>query len=390
VKLKEYIEHEYKAVGFMASSGNGFHIHFPLPRYPLVGVKFRREVNAKVTAFAKRVSANVGVEIDHTYDIRRVSTVIGSLNLKIPTEPLETKWEKSLAELPFDKAVETIQTARKANQRLLEAIMDESTEPQEVHIVDDGAEFTADEDKRLNDLRLQDEKLDALLDGVWKGYKSRSEAEMALVTKLISYGFSKNQIFYIMQEKSKLKKWSESNPSYRELTFKKASAFIQKGGQRAITQEQQPVHLENQPEKPIENLLNGGEDPLEVLITPVRRKVLLEPAISSIILAGFSAYTGTPMNTIVLKKKTAEGGTYTLKNTLDIFPPEDVLFLDSVCPTSFFHERTTGFMNKDTNEDITQRIEELRIRIENLKKNENAKAERENAERELKSLPKML
>jgi len=32
----------------------------------------------------------------------------------------------------------------------------------------------------------------------------------------------------------------------------------------------------------------------------------------------------------------------------------------------------------------------LRIRIENLKKNENAKAERENAERELKSLPKML
>jgi len=64
VKLKEYIEHEYKAVGFMASSGNGFHIHFPLPRYPLVGVKFRREVNAKVTAFAKRVSANAGVEID--------------------------------------------------------------------------------------------------------------------------------------------------------------------------------------------------------------------------------------------------------------------------------------------------------------------------------------
>ena len=31
-KLKEHIEIAYGAVGFLANSGNGFHIHFPLPR----------------------------------------------------------------------------------------------------------------------------------------------------------------------------------------------------------------------------------------------------------------------------------------------------------------------------------------------------------------------
>ena len=387
VKLKEYIEREYHAVGFLALSGNGVHLHFPLPKYPLVGTNFRREVNAKVTAFAKRVAANAGSEIDHTYDIRRVSTVIGSLNLKIPTAPLETKWEKSLEELPFEKAVEVIQSARNANQKLLEAIMNENAGAPAQSGTEETGELTEEEKirvaNRIDILRAEDEKLDTLLDGETKGYKSRSEAEFALIIKLVQYGFSKKEIFYIMDNISQQKKWKEARTSYKEHTYKKAKQYAEAYAQeRALMQEQKP-----KPE-PVENPLKEGEDPLEVLLKPVRRKVLLEPAIKTIILAAFSAYTGKPMNTLLLKKKTAEGGTYTLKNTLEIFPPEDVLFLDSVSPTSFFHERITGFMDKDTNEDITQKIEELRTRIEALKKDENAKAEREMAEKELKRLLK--
>jgi len=382
-KLREYIEHKYNARGFLASSGNGMHLHFPLPRFPLVGENFRREVNAKVTAFAKMVSANAGVEIDHTYDIRRVSTVIGSLNLKIPTEPLETKWEKSLAELPFEQAVEVIQTARNANQRLLEAIMDENAgAPPTQTETSEGAAFTEKEANMLDELRAQDAKLDALLDGDVKGYKSRSEAEFALIIKLIQYGFSKKQIFYIMDSNiSKQNKWKEANKEkYREHTYENAKAFVETQAQeeRATTQ----------PPAPVEFPLTENDNPLEVLIAPVRRKVLLEPAIETIILAGITAYIGKPLNLILLKKKTAEGGSYTLLHTLEIFPQEDVLFLDYVTPTAFFHEHTTGFVDKITNEDITQKIEELKAKIEALSKNDALQTERGQVEKELKRLLK--
>jgi hypothetical protein len=42
--------------GFLACSGNGYHIFFPLPRFELVGAGFRREINHKVKQFAKQVS----------------------------------------------------------------------------------------------------------------------------------------------------------------------------------------------------------------------------------------------------------------------------------------------------------------------------------------------
>ena len=35
VKIQNHIENEYAAIGFRVSSGNGFHIHFPLPRFEL-------------------------------------------------------------------------------------------------------------------------------------------------------------------------------------------------------------------------------------------------------------------------------------------------------------------------------------------------------------------
>ena len=384
VKLKEYIEREYHAVGFLALSGNGLHLHFPLPHYQLLGKNFRLEVNAKVAAFSKRVAKEAGVEIDSTFDIRRVSTLIGTFNQKIPTHPLKTTWEKDLMEMPFEQAVETINTARKVNKRLIEEILNESITTPVHSETEETGELTEEEKirvaNRIDALRAEDKKLDALLDGETKGYISRSEAEFALLIKLNQYGFSKKEIFHIMDNISKQTKWKETGTSYKEHSYTKAKQYAEEYTRANTVSEEK--------QEPVENPLEEGEDPLEVLLKPVRRKVLLEPAIETIILAGITAYLDKPLNLILMKRKTAEGGSYTLINTLKIFPPEDVLSLDYVTPTAFFHEHTTGYVDKITNEDLTQKIEELKAKIEALSKDNTLQNEREAAEKELKRLLK--
>ncbi|MGC8558577.1 MAG: hypothetical protein ACP5NC_06265, partial [Nitrososphaeria archaeon] len=112
--------------------------------------------------------------------------------------------------------------------------------------------------------------------------------------------------------------------------------------------------------------LKPGEDPLQVLLEPLRRVVLMEPAVEQIIYAALSAYTLNPLNVEILKKKTGEGGSYTLLETLKIFPPEDVIILASASPTSFFHEHIEGWVDKKTNADITEQIKNLRDEIAQL------------------------
>jgi len=413
LNLRAFLQERFHAKCFLALSGNGIHLFVPFECVEVPQEK-REQLNKNLQAFAKAVSKIAEAEIDHTYDTRRVTAIIGLKNQKIPTHPLDTGWEKELYDPNEGKdvkyALQQIEDARKQNTFLREIIINydtlsetlglekrETPETQPPAPVPD-APFTPEVEARLNELKKKNPKLAALLDKnicIEKEpetmkepceyrYPSRSEAEEALLVLLVCYGFSKTQIDEIMKTKSRIGKWKERDDKYRELSYNKAVDYCAQHKAELLAEQQ----AQTPKPSPVENPLEDGEDPLEVLLKPVRRKVLLEPAIETIILAAFSAYTGKPMNTLLLKKKTAEGGTYTLKNTLEIFPPEDVLFLDHVSPTSFFHERVTGFMDKDTNEDITQKIEELRTKIEALKKDENAKAELEVAEKELKRLLK--
>jgi len=225
LKLKEYIEKEYKALGFMAFSGNGIHLHFPLPCFPLIGAQFRKEVNMKLRSFAKRVSAKADVEIDNTYDLRRVSTLIGTYNQKIPEKPLPTTWDTSFYDpLNLEKTLETIRRARQINQRLLEAILNEPITTQPI-LPQTDAEFTPETLEKLNALRQKDAKLNKLLNGEISEYKSRSEAEMALVVKLVFYGFTKSQIYKIMSKIAQTGKWNEKDDRYWNLTYEKAVKF---------------------------------------------------------------------------------------------------------------------------------------------------------------------
>jgi len=121
------------------------------------------------------------------------------------------------------------------------------------------------------------------------------------------------------------------------------------------------------PPAPVENPLKEGEDPFEAVLKPIKRVVLMEPAIETIVLAGLSAYTGRPLNIIILRKKPGQGCSYTLKHTLDVFPPEDVRFLDYDYPSGlFFRDGITGYVDRGTNEDITPKINELKQKIAEL------------------------
>lgn len=219
-KLKASIESEYSAIGFLAYSGNGFHLHFPLPRFEMPGESFREEINEKVRAFAKQVSAKFNIEIDRTYDIRRVTTLIGSLNLKIPTEPLQTAWDKQIFSGGFEQALRLVESARQQNKTLLEAILN-------VKLFAPTITPQVKSHPRFEELLKHDEKLRDLYEGDWQkhGYKSRSEAEEALLVKLLAYGFSDEEIIRMM-ENSKIGKWQEKEDGYKKLSLKKAHEYI--------------------------------------------------------------------------------------------------------------------------------------------------------------------
>ena len=126
IKLKNHIENEYVAIGFTANSGNGFHIHFPLPRFE-IPIEMREQLNKKVRSFAKSVAKIICVKIDNTYDISRRSTLIGTCNKKLP-EQIPTSWDKILFENGFQEALKTVDKARTQNKQLLDSIISSEEE----------------------------------------------------------------------------------------------------------------------------------------------------------------------------------------------------------------------------------------------------------------------
>jgi hypothetical protein len=73
--------------------------------------------------------------------------------------------------------------------------------------------------------RAHDKKLDDLLNGSIEGYPSRSEAELALVCKLLFYSATKEQVFSIM-ENGNIGKWRERPESYKHTTYNRGIHFL--------------------------------------------------------------------------------------------------------------------------------------------------------------------
>lgn len=223
IKIKNHIENEYTAIGFTACSGNGFHIHFPLPRFE-IPKEMRTQVNKKIRAFAKKTAKIANVKIDNTYDIGRRTTLIGTANRKLDN-PIPTSWNQEYFENGLEAALKLVDHARTQNKTLLDSLLstEEATQteqylatPKENHI--DIEQLCATNHKVYDLYKVANKQNEEYKK---YGYPSRSEAEAALITILVMEGFGDQEIFDLMQNCS-LGKWQEKENAYRLLTLEHA------------------------------------------------------------------------------------------------------------------------------------------------------------------------
>lgn len=210
-KFKKWMSDDFGVVGFVACSGNGYHIFYPIEPFILPSKEFRKEFNEKQRKCFKKLREVSSINFDTTTDIKRVSQPIGGFNYKIPDNPIKTYW----VDKPTDKEIEE---ARKKNLSLLTAVLD--TKIEEPHVV------VAKDHPKFSELLEHDTKLKELYAGNWQKYnfKSRSEAEQSLVTILCMNGFSDDEIKEIMRG-CKIGKWQEKEESYHNATVKKGREF---------------------------------------------------------------------------------------------------------------------------------------------------------------------
>ena len=253
INLRTFLQERFHVKGFLALSGNGIHLFFPFDCVEVPKEK-REQLNKNLQAFAKAVSKIAEAEIDHTYDTRRVTAIIGLKNQKIPKHPLDTGWEIDLYNPAEGKdvnyALQQIENARKQNTFLRDIIMNYDVLSETLRLENyktpeaqpatppPDADLTPEAEARLEELRKKNPKLDALLnkniciekepetmkEPCTYRYPSRSEAEEALLVLLVCYGFTKTQIYKIM-EKSQIGKWRERADKYRDLSYEKALKY---------------------------------------------------------------------------------------------------------------------------------------------------------------------
>lgn len=224
-QLQQHIETSFNCIGFMALSGNGYHLHFPLPITPIADNQ-QEKVNSQVTAFAKKVSKKIGKEIDSAYDINRKTTLIGSFNLKFTDQPLQTAWDRIITEGGLEKALAYVQTAREQNKELLEAIL--STPIEENKPVIDTT--TTKTHPKLEAILNNNSKLKDYYNGDFQKHTEkddRSEAEMTVICKLLMQGFTDEEIKEAMLN-CQIGKWQKDGEAYQNHTLKKAHEFLVK------------------------------------------------------------------------------------------------------------------------------------------------------------------
>lgn len=80
-------------------------------------------------------------------------------------------------------------------------------------------------EKRLENVKKADPKFRALFNGNLTNYESRSEAEYALIIKMLSHSFSPGVVPQLMWE-SGMSKWDEEDDHYREKTIESALSYF--------------------------------------------------------------------------------------------------------------------------------------------------------------------
>jgi P4 family phage/plasmid primase-like protien len=212
-KFKSWMLTTFDVVGFLACSGNGYHLFYPIDAYLLHGKHFRKEINEKQRLFFKKLREESNSNFDKVTDIRRITQPIGVPNQKIPHTPVNTFWVDS----PSD---EEMKYARERNLKILTGVLNT-----EITTKNPVAGTQMDHPK-FTELIKHDTKLRELYAGDWKKHEfpSRSEAEQSIVTVLSMSHFNGDEIKEIMNG-CKIGKWQEKGESYQDISIKNGQIF---------------------------------------------------------------------------------------------------------------------------------------------------------------------
>jgi hypothetical protein len=212
--IKKWLKENFDCTPFTSMSGNGYHIFIKI--LPQTLTEFSRPVlQQKLEIFVHGIQDefnNEKIHIDSTFDLPRVMKCPGTLSVK-GDNTSERPWRMCQI---FDDS--DIPSAGVLNH----LITLEKPEKAEVSfkVGDKG-------NKEFNDLLQKDEKLRDLMEGQWEKYKfkSRSEAEQSIVTKLMINGFSEESVRIVMNN-CKIGKWQKSPEAYRKKCIQKAIQFV--------------------------------------------------------------------------------------------------------------------------------------------------------------------
>lgn len=198
-------------------SGNGYQLWCAIPKIGIDGVN-RESIENQIKAFYKLLIKNFSgqeAQIDNIGDLPRIIKVIGTKSVK-GTETVDRPYRVSFACGEYK---------RQEDEKLKEFILQLDTEefvPKETKIKKEDKGLT------LETAMAADKKLTDLFLGNLNGqYQSRSEAEMALLCKLVWWNFPESEIRQIMN-RSRIGKWGDRQTTehYRDWQIKKAFGFI--------------------------------------------------------------------------------------------------------------------------------------------------------------------
>jgi len=186
-------------------SGNGYQLLFCIPPIKITK-KNINDIEDKIQEFENRLIekySTTKVRLDQVGDLPRIMRIAGTYNLK----------SKTTAQLIKDKFIE--------DERLKAHILGLDVSKK---IIVGGLT------EELKSKIKSDEIIQSLFNAelkILKKYKSRSEAELGLICRLVQIGLNKEQIFKVMAS-CKIGKWQTANIGYRELSYRKAIEIITK------------------------------------------------------------------------------------------------------------------------------------------------------------------
>lgn len=174
--------------------------------------KIERKIHNFIAEIMDRYNIGKGVTFDQIGDLARILKVPGTTSIK----------GNNTEDRPY-RIAKIESYCIESSEKLRDAIL--MTETENKRIIEVQTKTVSGDIDKFDRLLKKDDKLNELYSGLITGYKSRSEAEMALVFKLVYYDFSDSEINMIMNN-SGIGKWKEATTSYKKLTLDKAKSKV--------------------------------------------------------------------------------------------------------------------------------------------------------------------